>query len=105
MLPEVKDDAGWEGGFERGFAAGEGPRALPTASSPCAAAGVTINTDLVKEEQIKGLTDLLDPRWKGKLLLPDVRVMGDTFWPMTSARASTWATTSSRSSSSTRSRC
>ena len=41
---------------------------------------------MVKEEQIKGLTDLLDPRWKGKLLLPDVRVMGDAFWPMTSAR-------------------
>ncbi len=40
----------------------------------------------MKEEQIKGLTDLLNPSWKGKLLLPDVRTMGDAFWPMTSAR-------------------
>jgi iron(III) transport system substrate-binding protein len=47
--------------------------------------GVTVNTDLVKEE-LKGFTALLDPKWKGKLLLPDVRVMGDAFWPMTSAR-------------------
>jgi iron(III) transport system substrate-binding protein len=48
--------------------------------------GVTINTDMVKEDQVRGLKDLLDPRWRGKLLLPDVRVMGDTFWPMTAAR-------------------
>ena len=40
----------------------------------------------MKDEQIKGLTDLLNPKWKGKLLLPDVRTMGDAFWPMTSAR-------------------
>ena len=41
---------------------------------------------MVKEDQVKSFGDLLDPRWKGKLLLPDVRVMGDAFWPMTSAR-------------------
>jgi ABC-type Fe3+ transport system substrate-binding protein len=40
---------------------------------------------MVKDEP-KAFTDLLDPKWRGKLLLPDVRVMGDTFWPMTSAR-------------------
>src|SRR5262252_6746147 len=41
---------------------------------------------MVKESEVRGLKDLLDPKWRGKLLLPDVRVMGDTFWPMTSAR-------------------
>src|SRR5262245_2455152 len=85
ILPEAKDDAGWEGGFERGFALVK-DRALVYAFVAVRGAGITVNPDLVKDEQIRGLTDLLNPKWKGKLLLPDVRVMGDSFWPMTSAR-------------------
>ena len=84
VLPEALDDAGWEGGFERGFAAVK-DRALAYGFCAVRGAGITINTDMVKED-IKGLTDLLNPRWKGKLLLPDVRTMGDSFWSMTSAR-------------------
>src|SRR5258705_10000995 len=84
VQPEALDDAGWEGGFERGFAAVK-DRALAYGFCAVRGAGITINTDLVKED-IKGLTDLLNPRWKGKLLLPDVRTMGDSFWSMTSAR-------------------
>jgi iron(III) transport system substrate-binding protein len=84
ILPEAKDDAAWEGGFERGFALAK-DRALTYGFVANRGGGITINTDLVKEEP-KGLTDLLNPKWKGKLLLPDVRVMGDAFWPMTSAR-------------------
>ena len=85
VLPEVKD--GWEGGFERGFALVK-DRALCYGFVAQRGGGVTINTDMVKESEVKGLKDLLDPRWKGKLLLPDVRTMGDTFWPMTAARLS-----------------
>lgn len=85
VVPEAKDDAGWEGGFERGFRLVK-DRALCYGFVAVRGGGVTINTDLVKEDQIRGLKDLLDPRWKGKLLLPDVRVMGDSFWPMTAAR-------------------
>jgi iron(III) transport system substrate-binding protein len=84
VLPEAKDDAGWEGGFERGFSLAK-DRALTYGFVANRGGGITVNTDLVKEE-IKGLTELLNPKWKGKLLLPDVRVMGDAFWPMTSAR-------------------
>jgi ABC-type Fe3+ transport system substrate-binding protein len=84
MLPEVKDDAGWDGGFERGFSLVK-DRALTYGFVANRGGGVTVNTDLVKED-IKSFTDLLNPRWKGKLLLPDVRVMGDAFWPMTAAR-------------------
>jgi iron(III) transport system substrate-binding protein len=85
VLPDVKDDAGWEGGFERGFALVK-DRALCYGFVAVRGGGVTINTDMVNEDQVRGLKDLLDPRWKGKLLLPDVRTMGDTFWPMTAAR-------------------
>lgn len=85
VLPEARDDAGWDGGFERGFAAVK-DRALTYGFVAARAAGIAVNTDLVKDAPIRSLTDLLDPRWKGKLLLPDVRVMGDAFWPMTGAR-------------------
>jgi iron(III) transport system substrate-binding protein len=84
VLPEAMDDAGWDGGFERGFALVK-DRALCYGFAAVRGAGITVNTDMVKEE-IKGLNDLLNPRWKGKLLLPDVRTMGDSFWSMTSAR-------------------
>jgi iron(III) transport system substrate-binding protein len=83
VLPEVKD--GWDGGFERGFALVK-DRALCYGFVAVRGGGITINTDQVKESEVRGLRDLLDPRWKGKLLLPDVRVMGDAFWPMTAAR-------------------
>jgi iron(III) transport system substrate-binding protein len=85
VLPEAKDDGGWEGGFERGFSVVK-DGALSYGFIAIRGGGVTINTDLVKEDQLKTFNDLLDPRWKGKLLLPDVRVMGDTFWPMTAVR-------------------
>jgi iron(III) transport system substrate-binding protein len=85
VLPEAKDDAGWEGGFERGFSIVK-DGALSYGFIASRGGGVTINTDLVKEDQLKTFNDLLDPKWKGKLLLPDVRVMGDTFWPMTAVR-------------------
>ncbi len=86
ILPEVKDDAGWEGGFERGFSLVK-DRALTYGFMANRGGGITVNTDLVKDE-LRSLTDLLNPKWKGKLLLPDVRVMGDAFWPMTAARLS-----------------
>jgi iron(III) transport system substrate-binding protein len=85
VLAEVKDDAVWDGGFDRGFAVVK-DRALTYGFVANRGAGIAVNTDLVKDTRIKSLTDLLDARWKGKLLLPDVRVMGDAFWPMTSAR-------------------
>jgi iron(III) transport system substrate-binding protein len=85
VLPEAKDEAGWDGGFEKGFALVK-DRALCYGFVANRGPGVTINTDMVKEDQIRSLKDLLDPKWKGKILLPDVRVMGDTFWPMTAAR-------------------
>ena len=84
VLPEITEDAGWEGGYERGFAVVK-DRALAYGFCAVRGSGITINTDLVKDDP-KGLIDLLNPKWKGKLLLPDVRTMGDSFWAMTSAR-------------------
>jgi len=85
VLPEVKDDAGWEGGFEKGFNLVK-DKALVYGFVAARGSAISVNTDMVKDEPIRGLMDLLNPKWKGKLLLPDVRVMGDSFWAMTSAR-------------------
>jgi iron(III) transport system substrate-binding protein len=39
--------------------------------------GILVNTDMVKPaEEPKGWKDLLDPRWKGKILSDDVRALG-----------------------------
>lgn len=39
--------------------------------------GIMVNTNLVKpEDEPKSWTDLLDPRWKGKILLDDPRALG-----------------------------
>src|SRR5215813_9002043 len=77
VVPEATEDSGWDGGFERGYALVK-DRALCYGFCAVRGAGITVNTDLVKDEPIRGRTDLLNPRWKGKLLLPDVRVMGDS---------------------------
>lgn len=85
ILPEVKDDAGWDRGFEFGFSLVK-DRELTYGFTLNRSSGFYINIDMVREEEVKNLTDLLNPKWKGRLLLADVRTMGDTFWPMTVAR-------------------
>ncbi len=72
FLPEALDDNAWYAGkppwidkdhYILSFIAG--PQAP-----------VFINTGLVKKDEIKSYRDLLDPKWKGKLLLGDPTVGG-----------------------------
>lgn len=37
---------------------------------------LAINTELVKENEIKSLKDLLDPKWRGKILMNDPTIAG-----------------------------
>ncbi len=41
--------------------------------------GIIYNTNLVKEGEVKGWMDLTDPKWKGKVLMPDPRKSGSAF--------------------------
>ncbi|MEK7215446.1 MAG: extracellular solute-binding protein, partial [Chloroflexota bacterium] len=82
VRPDVMDDKAWRGGFEAGFADAQKnlgfsfmERVLP----------IVVNTDLVKEGEIKTVQDLLNPKWKGKILWGDVRD-GATFGQMTPVR-------------------
>jgi ABC-type Fe3+ transport system substrate-binding protein len=71
VLPEVVDDSKWIGGFDSIFADNEQqylPGFLATVSAP-----IFVNRDVVPEPAIRTERDLLDPRWRGKIVLQDPR--------------------------------
>jgi iron(III) transport system substrate-binding protein len=81
---DAKKDASWRGGFEAGFL--DKDKRLAYAFALVRAVGIFVNTDQVKDGELKSFKDLLAPRWKGKLAVSDPRVIGSTFWPLTIAR-------------------
>lgn len=69
--PDVLNSTGWRDGFEAGFMDEDRQwvyNCLADVNNP-----VWINTDLVREGDIKTIRDLADPRWKGKMNFADVR--------------------------------
>jgi iron(III) transport system substrate-binding protein len=84
ILPAVKDNANWRDGFEAGFL--DKDRQIAYSFSLVRAVGVFANVDLVKDGELRSFKDLLAPRWKGKIVISDPRVIGSTFWPLTVAR-------------------
>lgn len=75
ILPEVKDTNSW---FEGRIPFNDEEKRVfsylyyPTMN-------IAVNTDLVKEGEIKSYYHLLDPRWKGKIILNDPEVAGTAF--------------------------
>lgn len=69
--PDVTPDKNWRGGFAGGFI--EKEKRWGYAMGLSLGGNLWINTDLVKEDEVRTVQDLLNPRWKGKLLLNDVR--------------------------------
>ncbi len=82
--PDVVDDKAWRGGFESGFVDKEKRWGFGFLED--IGAGFWINTDMVKEGEIKSARDLLDPKWKGKMAFPDPRLVGFSWVPATSMR-------------------
>ena len=66
IRPDVLDNRVWTGGFEAGWV--DGDRSLGYAMSDIVSL-LSINTDLVREGQIKTVKDLLDPKWRGKTVM------------------------------------
>ena len=69
--PDVISDDNWHGGFPVGFV--DNNKQLGFTFSFDLRRAFAVNTDLVKDGEIKNLQDLLNPRWKGKMVLADVR--------------------------------
>jgi len=74
VRPDATDDAGWRDGFKDGF--------LDKGKQECYAFVVEksqllwVNTDAVGPNEVTKAADLLNPKWKGKLVAPDVRAGG-----------------------------
>ena len=83
--PEVIDDKVWRDGFQAGFKL-TNDQQLCYQFTLNRAAGVWVNADVVNLAEMKTVKDLLDPKWKGKIVCTDPRISGSTFTPLTSAR-------------------
>ncbi len=81
--PDVVDNKNWLFGFEYGFTDLEKKFIFVTEGGLLVA--MWINTDLVKDNEIKSARNLLDAKWKGKILMTDVRT-GNTYSVLASMR-------------------
>ena len=75
ILPEVKNDANWIGGFDGGWADTE-KKLYYTFGGSVADDNIHINGENVPSGQIKSALDLLDPKWTGKIAMQDPRIEG-----------------------------
>lgn len=73
ILPEVTDPKAWLGG-SLPFIDTEGKYILAQCVSP--SNDIVVNTDLVKPQDVMANKDLLNPRWKGKMVLFDPSTAG-----------------------------
>jgi iron(III) transport system substrate-binding protein len=71
LLPEVADERNWLGGFDFVFTDRAKQHAL--AFNAALSRGVDVNRDLIAEAELQSQRDLVDPRWKGKLVIQDPR--------------------------------
>lgn len=85
MRPDVADDKYWAGGFDSVFVDQE--KKFSFAFEYDVRHAFAINTDLVKEGEIKSIQDLLNPKWKGAMIFMDPRT-GHNYQPMTALRLS-----------------
>jgi ABC-type Fe3+ transport system substrate-binding protein len=83
IRPDVMDDKAWFGGFDSRFA--DLTKSHVFRHEIQITKSVYLNTDLVKPDEIKALDDLLDPRWKGKIVTSDV-TQGFIYTPSTIIR-------------------
>ena len=70
-LPEVADDGKWIGGIDSLFGDKEKQYVLHFSSSLFG--GLVVDRDVVPEKDFGTARDLLDPRWKGKIVMQDPR--------------------------------
>jgi len=69
ILPEVKEDQYWRGGFEQGFEMAANSGQYVSAVIPYPA--LYINNDVIPKEEFTKFEDLIDPKFKGQMLVND----------------------------------
>lgn len=83
VRPDVIDDKAWDGGFE--FQWMDVDKNLTFRVRRDVTHQLWINTDLVREGEIKTIDDLLDPKWKGRISIADPR-QGAMYLSMTALK-------------------
>jgi len=79
VRPDVLADDGWIDGFEGGFP--DVDKKWGYGITLAKSQTLWVNTDLVKDGEISKIADLLDPKWKGKIVAADPRTRGSGFSP------------------------
>ncbi len=74
LLPEVKDDANWYGGFDFGFT--DTAKKYAYAFVANVTPPIHVNRSIVSESQFSSPRQLLEPRFKGKIIMEDPRAAG-----------------------------
>ncbi|MSQ27085.1 MAG: extracellular solute-binding protein [Dehalococcoidia bacterium] len=82
--PDVVDDTVWHKGFEFGFA--DNAKKWGYSYNWYKQGAILVNTDLVRDGEVQSARDLLNPKWKGKIILADPRTIGSTSVPLTGIR-------------------
>lgn len=85
--PELLQDSTWQDGFEAGWL--DKARQYSYAITRSRSQALWIDTNQVQDGEIKSYRDLLDPKWKGKILAGDLRTKGSGYWPGTTLRVKT----------------
>ncbi|MFN0074260.1 MAG: ABC transporter substrate-binding protein [Chloroflexota bacterium] len=85
--PEVVNDSYWADGFESGFL--DKDKQYNYAIVRSLSQSLWIDTNQIKDGEISGFRDLLDPKWKGKILAGDPRTKGSGFNLATTLRLRT----------------
>jgi iron(III) transport system substrate-binding protein len=68
VAPEVNDDAKWMGGLASLYGDKDRKFVLVVTAYQF---GFSVDRDVIPERDLKGAQDLLNPRWKGKIVLQD----------------------------------
>jgi len=70
---DVKDDSKWQGGFEW-YAQDVSKQTLSLVSAADVVGGVFVNRDVIPKSEFSTVEDLLNPKWKGKIVIDDPSV-------------------------------
>jgi iron(III) transport system substrate-binding protein len=84
---DVLSDDAWIDGFQGGFS--DADKRWGYGITLAKSQSLWVNTDLVKDGEVTKVADLLDPRWKGKIIAADPRTRGSGFSPTLVLRLTT----------------
>jgi iron(III) transport system substrate-binding protein len=75
VLPEIREDGAWIGGFDAGWADSE-KKFYYAFGGGLSGDNIHLNGDLVPAGEIRSALDLLNAKWTGKIVMQDPRVEG-----------------------------